>query len=37
MDKLLQILVLIGAGVVMGVGQYLTFWILTALGIIFGG
>lgn len=37
MDKFLQVLTLIGMGLVMGIGQYITFWILTCLGVLIGG
>ena len=37
MDKLFQVLTLIGAGVVMGLGMALTLWILQAIGITLGG
>jgi len=36
-EKILLILTLMGAGVVMGAGMYLTIWIFNAVGIIMGG
>jgi hypothetical protein len=37
MQNLLQILTLIGYGVIMGVGMGLSLWIMQAIGVIIGG
>ena len=37
MDKLLQVLTLIGAGVVMGFGMGLSLWLIQAVGVVIGG
>ena len=37
MDKLLLTLQVVGLGVLMGIGQYLAIWVLTALGVAMGG